>query len=261
MNTTITLSTPPDNLQRAEAYRLPIAHMAYQIGAGFRLLRANIPPSVQGGLMVLGDSGMPASLDSATASPGALAAEVVQECVSRGYRGVVLAFSHVSPTLREVVHHLSAHLREMGAKLYLPEAYARESEWANILLSTAMSGGSLATRLDETVRAFGRARICLDIERVRMDFCLPTESGEGFRLSAEQFYALVEAYRPGGYFSRDLCAYYFTYYDHHGSHFVLYDDAASIREKIAIAQRLGIEQAMLLYPEVEDILPAVLGTM
>jgi len=51
-----------------------------------------------------------------------------------------------------------------------------------------------------------------------------------------------------------LSAYYFTYQDASGSHFVLYDDAGSIRKKIFLARQLGIDHAMLFFPEVEDLL-------
>ena len=60
--------------------------------------------------------------------------------------------------------------------------------------------------------------------------------------------------------SRDLCAHYFTYMSRStGAHFVLFDDAESLRQKRALAQEVGIRQFFLLYPEVADLLPALLG--
>jgi len=227
--------------------------MAYQIGRDFHLMRANIPLSLRGGLMMLGDGGA----DSAPSSgnPDMLAAEVLRECIHRGFDGVVLAFQQTSPQLHAVAAVLAGRLRRQGGALYLPEAYADDSDWAKVLIPTAISGGSLAARLGEVERFYGKARICLDIERLRMDFCLPAE---GQKLTAKDLYNLTRERDPQAYFSQDLCAYYFTYQDDQGSHFVLYDDAGSIRKKLFLAQKLGIDSAMLFYPEVEDILPGAL---
>jgi len=231
--------------------------MAYQIGPDFRLFRASLPLSLRGGLMVLddGDGGY-----NGQHSPDALAAEVIRECIHRGFDGVVLAFRRTSPALHAAAAILSGKLRRHGGELYVPESYAADSDWAKILIPTAISGGSLAARLSEVCGYYGRERICLDIERVAMDFCLPSEQGTGRRLSAQELYALIREKDPQAYFSQDLCAYYFTYQDGISSHFVLYDDAGSIRKKIFLARKMGIYHAMVLYPEVEDILHNIMST-
>jgi len=180
---------------------------------------------------------------------------VVRECIQRGFEGVVLAFTRTSPALHSFAAVLAGRLRRSGGSLYLPELYADDSDWAQVLIPTAISGGSLAGRLQEVVRHYGAERICLDIERTRRDFCLRTDSGVGQKLSAETLSALMKTHGSESYFSQDLCAYYFTYQDDQGSHFVLYDDAGSVRKKLFLAAKLGIHTALLLYPEVQDILP------
>ena len=248
------LSVPPEMRNDALKQGQTLAHMAYQIGQGFHLFRSNIPLALRGGLMMLGDGGS----DLPSGNPELLAAEIIKECIHRGFEGVVLAFSRTSPALHALAATLSGRLRLSGGSLYLPEAYAGDSDWASVLIPTAISGGSLAGRLQEMVQHYGAERICLDIERIRHDFCLPTDSGIGQKLSGESLAALMEARGSEPYFSQDLCAYYFTYQDEQGSHFVLYDDAGSIRKKLFLAQKLGIHQALLFYPEVADILPAAL---
>ena len=44
-----------------------------------------------------------------------------------------------------------------------------------------------------------------------------------------------------------------------GAHFVLFDDAGSIRKKLRLAEALGIERALFFYPEVSDLLPDILS--
>ena len=43
-----------------------------------------------------------------------------------------------------------------------------------------------------------------------------------------------------------------------GVHFVLYDDAGSIRKKLDIAGRMGITRAFLPYGQADDLLPRLL---
>ena len=251
MDTKIILSAPPENYLEAKKYSETIAHMAYQIGEDFHLYRASIPLSLKGGLMVLGDKNYKNGGDTE-----ALTGEIIKECIYRGFDGVILAFERGDSILHTLAVHLSARLSRQGGQLFLTEDYAGDSDWANIMVSTAISGGSLATRLREAANIYGKDRMCLDIERIRMDFCLPSRDGSGKTLSARELYALIKSHHPQPYFSQELCAYYFTFKDEYGSHFVLYDDAGSIRKKLQLASRLGIPSAMLLYPEVEDILSA-----
>ncbi|MCL2842412.1 MAG: hypothetical protein FWE28_02960 [Oscillospiraceae bacterium] len=253
MDTHVILSAAPEDLARVSVHNLPVAHMAYQIGQGFHLFRANIPLGLRGGLMMLGDGGT--DVDPTSGSPETLASEIMRECIQRGFHGVVLAFTHTSPALHTTAAMLSGRLRRQGGTLYLPEVYAADSDWARILIPTAISGGSLTARLQEVSGHYGAERICLDIERIRTDFCLPSSEGQGKKLAGREFYALMQEKQPEPYFSQDLCAYYFTYQDDHGSHFVLYDDVGSIRKKLFLANKLGIDHAMLFYPEVEDLLP------
>ena len=43
-----------------------------------------------------------------------------------------------------------------------------------------------------------------------------------------------------------------------GAHFVLFDDAGSIRKKLRLAEALGIDRALLCYPEVSDLMGDIL---
>ena len=65
---------------------------------------------------------------------------------------------------------------------------------------------------------------------------------------------------PTVFFSNELCAHYFTYMSkQNGAHFILFDDAGSIRKKLHIARSLGVADAVLAYPQVDDLLPELLG--
>ena len=81
--------------------------------------------------------------------------------------------------------------------------------------------------------------------------------GEGRPLPVGELDSLMEREQPSVFYSSDLCAKYFTYTREGESHFVLFDDAATLRRKLQAGQSLGIETAFLMYPEAEDLLPAL----
>ena len=101
-------------------------------------------------------------------------------------------------------------------------------------------------------RDLGRHSI---VERLRMDFSLPAESGQGRPLTPQEFQALLEREAPAVFFSQDLCARYFTYTREGETHFVLFDDADTLQQKLRLGSRMGFAAAFLMYPEVQDLLP------
>ena len=97
------------------------------------------------------------------------------------------------------------------------------------------------------------------VERVAEDFFLPSPTGQGMPLTREELRQRLEERAPSVFFSSELCAHYFTYMSRqNGAHFVLFDDAGSIRKKLQVARNLGISSAVLAYPQVDDLLLRVL---
>jgi len=86
-----------------------------------------------------------------------------------------------------------------------------------------------------------------------MEFILPAPSGEGAPLSEEELRLLMEREQPTVFFSRDLCARYFTYARDGRVHFVLFDDAETLNRKVQIGASLGFTTAFFMWPEVRDI--------
>ena len=77
----------------------------------------------------------------------------------------------------------------------------------------------------------------------------------GRDITREELLALREKHPSSVYFSRELMAKYFTYSAGNGTHFVLFDDAETLRQKVKLAQNLGIQTAFLMFPEISDLLP------
>ena len=130
----------------------------------------------------------------------------------------------------------------------MPESYAAASG-AIPLICTAISGGNFVQRLQEAAAGRDRAGgLALDVQRLRMDFTLPAQSGL-------ELQDLLDRESPSVFFSQDLCARYFTYARDGETHFVLFDDADTLSQKLRTGGNMGFAAAFLMYPEVQDLLP------
>ena len=207
------------------------------------------PPPPRRNLLSLTDRDAPA-----VENPEVLCGYVCRECARRGYAGAALDFEGaVREDLANFAECLSRRFAETGRRLYVPESYADAGagDHTAALVCTALSGGNFEERLREAVEQRGGDRLALDVQRLRMDFSLPAESGEGEPLGAEAFRELAEG--KSVYFSPDLCARYFTFTQGGTAHFVLFDDADTLNRKLDMGRRYGVRAALLQWPEIADI--------
>ena len=217
---TLYLTAAPDRLAQARAATAQLAHAAYRIGPGSQLLAAPLPAALRGGLMVVSDRQAP-------------------------------AVGRWAEDRAALIRQLAPLLTAYGRRLYVPEIYAAASPETVVLLCTALSGGSLQGRLEEACAAYGAQRLALDLERLMMDFPLPCPSGEGVRLSREELSIRMQG--RSVFYAEDLCARYFTYRRGGQTHFVLFDDAGTLKRKMEMGQVLGIREGFVMLPEVEDL--------
>ena len=203
----IIVTITPDRLR--EIQRLPVipAHAVYRMGRGPHLFRANGSSAPRGGMMLLDCR----TFDGLGAAPP-FCQEVIQECSARGFTGVVCDFEAGRlPPLEQVVRELGGQCRRRNWPLIVPEQYGHCSEHALVMISSALSGGSLRQRLQEAQERFGRDRVALALQRVAEDFFLPSPSGSGTPLSQDELHRRIHQLSPSIFFSQELCARYFTY--------------------------------------------------
>lgn len=246
----IYLAASPSALQEASGYCRGLAHAAYRIGPNSTLLRQSLLLQTRGGLLSVSDREAPFIDD-----PEALCAAVLRECGRRNYGGALLDFEEAPRRDRMAfAEKLVSVLGSSRRTLYIPERYAVPGAVA--LICTAISGGSFSQRLEEAcARPGGAGGLALDVQRLRMDFRLPARTGEGRSLSLEDFRKLTEQLNPSVFFSQDLCARYFTYAQDGDAHFVLFDDADTLRQKLRTGAAMGFSAAFFMWPEVQDIAP------
>ena len=189
-------------------------------------------PKAQEGVMLLGG-------DLTARRTG----EIGEECARRSLRAVLAGFGH-SPALETA--RFCDGLGRLGLQPILTENAWQAGCGAEMMISSALSGGDLRTRLEE---ALGRCDgLCLDLERLRRSFPLPCPDGEGEALSAK---ALAELLRRGAKpsFSEELMCKAFTAEIKGEMRFILFDDRETLCRKARLAASLGVRRGFILYPE------------
>lgn len=232
-------------LSQLSPYGFFPALLAYRISPQLQLLRSCPPVSLAKGLMVLSvRDPLP------TADPYPLCCQIVQECRMRGAAGVLADWEELSPPLWRLTQYLSQELPRFGLQLFVPEGCGSLSEQSRVLISSALSGGTLETRLREALSRWGSQRTALALERVQKDFILPCPDGQGRELDTNALQTFIRQRRPSIYWSEEYRARYFTYHDGARVHFVLFDDGPTLVKKLELAKQLGIRHIIVPWREI-----------
>lgn len=246
-NMKIYIAYKPADYRDVFATTLPLCHMAYEMGEGRHLMRRGVGQNVRRGLLSFPDSPWFEGTNDEFCK------ELVRECGFRGYEGAVADFENeVSHDKAGLLTAAADALEARSLKLYVPESYGMAVPNAKVLISSAISGGTLEQRLSEASMRYSKDRIVLEIQRLAMDFSLPSPNGLGENLSAAELDVIIGENGAQSFFTNDLCAHYFTYRTDTDHHFVIYDTAASIKRKLDVAAASGIETAFVLWSEVAD---------
>ena len=233
----------PGEIKNASVLKYQIVYSAYRLGADGRLYRAADTPDFSRGYMLLSAATETPKIEDETVL------EILGECKSRGFFGVIINFDSVT-----LLDRLSAVFPQSKLKLIVHEEFGLKYKDAFVIVSAALSGGTLKRRLLEAAELFGSERIILDIERICKDFKLPAQDGEGRDLTREEFSKIMERANPAPFFSSELQCYYFSFIENEQTHFILYDNLSSIKSKLQMAESLKVNKAMFLFGETSNIL-------
>lgn len=170
-----------------------------------------------------------------------LTADLVAEVQALGCPGVFLDLEQSYPRLRECLKETDEGLAAAGIPLYVPERCAEGLSHAVAVCDGAVSGGSFDLRFDGLLGRYGEGRVAAMLSPVRADFTLPSQDADGRALTQESLEQLRAQHQAQAFFSKELCAKYFTYMDgENQGHFVLYDDGSTMQEKYRRLSQRGI---------------------
>ena len=232
---------------RAEQRGLPRLLLCLGLGKqGLR--RLSLPAHTAGCYLGLSDLGLESDPPSSTA------AAIVTEARRMQAAGVLADFERRTPPVSRLLTRLDEALAKAKLPFYVPLTQAENVTHASLLADTAISGGSLYEYFSELLARYP-GRIAANLRPVSADFCLPSADSEGKSLSPAELQALQEKVGAQTFFSRELCAKYFTYMDAAGAgHFVLFDDTSTLSAKLQTLQQLGAGPCFALYPDIAGML-------
>lgn len=232
----------------ASSHGLPLLHLCMGVGPGGGLRRLRLPAQAEGHYLGVSDFGIDGNI------PKFCAEALIYEVKKRRMRGIFADFERDTPAVRALLGDLDGLLAAAGLPLFVPLCQAGQVERAFLVAETALSGGSLEEYLGGLLRQYP-GRVAATLRPISADYRLPAESSEGAALPRAQRMALQQKYGAQSFFSRDLCAKYFTYMDEQGDgHFVLFDDDATLEAKLGRLETLGVSPVFALYPDVRALL-------
>ena len=236
--------------QEEETYRntgAALLHLAFRLGPDGTLLRHRLADAVSGGVMgILGE--IPA------ADPADMAEEIAAACASAGHMGVFLDHDRSDPGAAALCAALVSRLEPEGRKLYVRPPLARTDAVA--IFSSRVTGGSFSRYLDELPERYP-GNIGLELTPLSAEFSLPGD-GRGRPLSREELAQRLARYGTG-YRSAELAARYLPYPEEgSGTRLLLWDDGASLSEKLRLARAAGVRHFLLPAGQLGDSLQTLL---
>lgn len=236
---------------RAAQHGLPMLHLCFSITPQGTLQRSQLCTARVRCLLGLSEPPvLPASSHAAS-----LAEDLVFEAKRSNAPGVFADFEHDTPQALSLLRTFDAALYEAGIPFYVPLRCGRSLAHAVLTVPTALSGGSLIYHFSSLQSVYGASRVAAFLQPVSQDFYLPSSSPDGKPLTNAERTALLEKTGAQTYFSRELCAKYFTYTDENNrAHFVLYDDVSTLEAKLAQLSGCGVHTVFALLPDAEPLI-------
>lgn len=239
---------PPEYIRPASSKGLHCAHMCYKICRDGRLyIMENADP--RGGIMAI-DCHEPCDRHT----HHSLSESIIRECEKRSFSGIFLDIPERIPVLSELASVICDTAAKIGICVFIPFCAADSRRGAKVVISSAVSAGTYEGLLSSAINKFGADNLAIEIQLIRAEFALPDRSGKGRELTQRELKNLHTSYGRNAFFSKELCAYYFTYTRNGKAHFVLYENSRSIKQKLSIAEKMGITTAFAYYPDFTGIL-------
>ncbi len=184
-------------------------------------------------------------------SPELFASSACSLAQSRNCSGILSDFQR--PELAAAVTALDRHAARLRLTCTIPQQLIEHAPNSLCLVDTAISGGSLERHLTQLIEDYGRERLVVQLVRSCAVFSIPSAQADGIPLHFEDIPTLCHTYGAVPFFSRELCAKYFTYTDNGQPHFVLFDDPETLHAKRQLLHTLGLDHQILVFPDAAEL--------
>jgi|GEM_PF-5285477 len=237
-------SSPPKNV-------IPLV-MSYRISPGGLQFSDSVTANTRGGYMCISDKNFSGALPEIND----LYSQIISQCNKRQFAGVLLDFEN-SLRLKAgpLVQALSEKLSCRRIDLIVDSQYAHVAKSGKVLIGSELTAGSFSAYIDASCKRFGAKRLVLELSPMRRQFSASFKDERGKELTEEAITELVKSNRGKIYYSKDLCVNHFHMNNKTIPHYVLFDNNASLKDKINLAKQAGIETFTGFYEDIKGVLP------
>lgn len=244
----IYLGVTPAELGDTKPFSGQEIQLLYRCDSRLKLLQASGKKSATKGHIM----GIDNQITAPQGDSEAFCQQVLGQVKTHCYAGVCCLFhGPTTDRLAQVTQALAKLCHQQRLQFLVSEPYGHHAPHSKVLISTALSGGTLEARFAQAKQQYGAQRVLMDIDCVREDFLLPAPHGSGETLSEQQLTNLMVQENAAVFFSKELSARYFTYQNtEHSLRFVLFDDQVTTKEKMKLAKQWNLAGAVLTFSQV-----------
>ena len=228
----IYLAASGARIEKAAQYG-PVAARLWTLGRDLKLRRA-APPRARAAL-----AAVDARAFSGYGPHEALARGMVGRCRQAGCLGLVPELPRPNAALTRFCEILDTAAARSGLELYLPPAYARAAPGAFVLIPAQNTGGTYEGRLRRLSALYGADRLALLFDARPTGYLLPCRAGVGQAVEADALASLKPRFSPA------LCANTASRRVGSRAQVIVWDDDATLRQKLATARTLGITRGIV----------------
>ena len=233
---------------KASTYDIQLLQLYISVGKGMSLNKLYIPAKTKGDILGISDIGI------TEGDMNFCVKSILHEFRKGEFKAIFADFERKDQVVLSLLSQLDEMTYKQNIEFYVPICNEKAVKYANFVTHSALSGGSLEEYILELNEKYND-RIAVSIRPICTDFILPSQNSEGTPISQQEKQHRMKKYNAGAYFSRELCAKYFTYMDENEQgHFVLFDDLDTISDKIRRLNNLPVKKIFALYPDIEKLL-------
>ena len=244
MKTQIILVCPAARCGEAAQTGLPVLRLGLGLDCRGTLIRTLAQTRRPGDFLGLSDFGVTEPV------PAAVIRQLLDE--AQGSGGIVADFERDHPALRAFLQNLDAACVDAGLPLFVPACRIDCAPNAWAIAPGAASGGCLRDELERGMRA-RHGRLAVAFEPTRRRFLLPADDPDGESLTEAELSALRQRTGAQAFFSRELCANYFTYMDGARGVFVLFDNPDTLQARLELIENAGVPYVFAVWEGCEAL--------